>query len=291
MNVYEIITERMLEALKAGTVPWQKPWKGGKAGFPVNHVSGKAYRGVNPILLGMGRFACNRFLTYKQAEGIGAQVRKGEKGLPVIFYKTFPGEKKDDGKKERGGFMLRYSTVFNVAQCDGIELPEAPETILPDVPPIEAAEAIIANRENGAPILHGYSMAAYSPSNDQIMLPDRNLFNGPGEYYSTVFHEITHSTGHVSRLNRLEPGRFGSHAYSKEELVAEMGAAFLCATSGIETTFDNSAAYIASWSTKLAQDPKLIIQAAAQAQKATDYVLNVKATVPDEAPALEMSAA
>jgi len=275
VKVYEVITDRILESLKQGVVPWRMPWN--KTDAPKNLQSGKPYRGVNVFLLSAMRYGSPYFLTYKQCAARGGQVRKGEKGCPVIFWKV--GDSKTvDPKTGKPGryFILRYYTVFNVEQCDGIEAP-APTRTDKVFEPIEECEKIVRAYKTLPHIDHGGDRACYSPSFDRISMPNKEKFEGEEEYYSTLFHELVHSTGHESRLSRdgiMNPIRFASHDYSFEELVAECGAAFLCGHAGIiDHTIDNSAAYIANWASKLRSEPKWIVEAASKASKASDYIM------------------
>lgn len=274
MNVYEIITDRIIGMLEKGVVPWHKPWNGG-ANAPKNLVSGKEYRGINVFLLSSSGYASPYWASYKQIAAMGGQVTKGEKGTPVVFWNWIEAEKSALGKADRIPF-IRYYTVFNVQQTTGLDgkIPPSDAVVNP-FSPIESAEAI-ASRFTDCPVEHSGNRAFYSPTRDMIGMPSPELFNSPEEYYSTLFHEMTHSTGHKSRLDR--PGfidvNFGSQSYSKEELVAEMGATFLSAVSGIENKMiDNSAAYINGWLSKLRKDKKILISAASLAQKATDHIL------------------
>lgn len=278
---YQIITDRIISLLEKGTVPWQKPWHGAERA-PQNLASRKPYRGVNVFLLHAMHYMSPYWLTFKQAVDLGGNVRRGEKSCPVVFWKWLEIEK--EGKKERIPF-LRYFNVFNASQCDGIE-EHIPKSDAParEHSPVESAESIVHGMPNRPPIKHGQAQAFYHPVDDYVGMPSAEHFKSGEEYYSVLFHELTHSTGHANRLARRtvaenEGGSraFGSQAYSKEELVAEMGAAFLCGQAGIvERTLDNSAAYIASWLSRLKDDPKLVVQAAGLAQKASDYILNLK---------------
>ena len=288
LDVYGIITERITKALDEGTVPWHKPWDAA-AGAPRNAVSKKAYRGINVFLLGMGgmRFESNYWLSFKQSQQLGGNVRRGEKSQQVIFWKVervVKGDPDENGDAPTGRrFILRYYNVFNVEQCD---LPERVWARLappkkPDWNPIERGDQIVGAMPNAPRILHGGDVACYSPHLDIVKMPEREQFKAPAEYYSTLFHELGHSTGHESRLARkniMDLCPFGSTNYSAEELVAEMTAAFLCGVAGIEnTTVLNSAAYIKSWLSKLKDDRKMVVLAAAQAQRAADYILARKA--------------
>lgn len=283
-DVYQIITDRIISALEAGTVPWNKPWQSkladGSSNAPANYRSGKAYRGVNAFLLGMTPYDCPLWLTFKQAKEAGGCVRKGEKGMPVVFWKRLLGVDKATGEKKVIP-LLRYYTVFNVRQCEGIEwnAPIAPVTG-PAFDPIANAVAIIEGMQNRPEIRHAGPQAYYSPSLDYVNMPKPEAFNAPEMYYSISFHELTHATGHKGRLNRkgvaFDNARFGSETYSKEELVAEMGAAFLCGHAGIlNATIGDSAAYVANWLKVLKDDRKLVVQAAGLAQRAADYILGV----------------
>ena len=283
-KIYDIINSRIIELLQQGTVPWRKTWHV-ETNSPKNLVSKKEYRGINIFMLACMPYNSPFWLTFKQASDKGGHVRKGEKSTPVIFWKWL--DKKDVGDDDaetatvNGKIpMLRYYSVFNLEQTEGIPSPPTTETIINTFNPIERAEQIIAGMPYRPEIKHGGNSAAYSPMLDYVKLPVPEAFESPEEYYSTAFHELIHSTGHTSRVGRkgiLEPSYFGSHEYSKEELVAEMGAAFLCGHSGIEQrTIENSAAYIQGWLKALKNDKTLIVQAAAQGQKAADFILNRK---------------
>lgn len=283
-QVYELITNRICDLLEKGVIPWKKPWNGGE-GVPQNLISRKPYRGINVFLLSSLCFESPYFVTFKQAKELGGFVKAGEKACPVIFWKWL--EKQDpegeeineQGQRVSRIPLLRYYSVFNVAQTQGIPSDKIPAsgTITHPFDPIQAAQVIVDSMPNKPLILHSEARAYYRPSSDLVNVPKPELFTGNAEYYSTLFHELTHSTGHASRLNRkgvVELNAFGSHEYSKEELCAEMGAAYLCAESGIvESTLENSAAYIAGWLRKLRGDNKFVVQAAAQAQKAADFIL------------------
>ena len=272
-KVYDIVTDRILEALDQGTVPWHKPWS--SVGGPRNATTNRPYHGINTILLGMAPYTDQRWLTYKQAAQLGGNVRKGEKSSLVIFWKQIPVDTDRDGEEvTRTIPLLRYFNLFNVAQCDSLTL-EPVETN--HIEPIEAAQAMVANMPNPPSINHdGGDRAYYVPARDSIHMPTVTAFHSAGEYHSTLFHELSHSTGHASRLNRESldtPAPFGSEVYSREELVAEFGASFLSATAGIDNTLDNSASYIAGWSKALKADNRMVVTAASQGQKAADYIL------------------
>lgn len=282
-TVYEIVTERIIALLEQGTVPWQKPWAAsGEDCRPRNLLSKKTYRGVNVFLLHAMSYESPYWLSYKQAQELGGNVRKGEKSCPVVFWKWLDVDQAGTGEKKRIP-LLRYYSVFNVAQCDGIRAPEDAQ-VTSTHNPIESAETILASMPLRPPIHHGANRACYWPSFDRVDMPMPGCFRTPAHYYNVLFHELTHATGHESRLKRKgvagsdgEWSAFGSTPYAREELVAEMGAAFLCGQSGIvERTIEESAAYVAGWLERLRDDKKLVVTAAAQAQKAADYILNVK---------------
>lgn len=277
-NVYEMVTERIIAELEKGVIPWEKPWTGVRSGA-YNRVSKRPYSLLNQMLLKhTGEYA-----TYKQWQDLGGQVKKGEKSEIVVFWKIFEAEEtnKDTGEKETKKIpLLRYYNVFHISQVEGVE-PLAPEQLNDEVEPIEEADKIITDyitREHIEFTECRSNEAYYSPSSDRVVVPMKEQYKVINEYYSTTFHELTHSTGHKSRLNRLETGAvaaFGGTEYSKEELVAEIGSASLMNLLGIETvkTFRNSAAYIQSWLQVLRNDNKFIVSASSKAEKAVNYIL------------------
>ncbi|MBB5349549.1 DUF1738 domain-containing protein [Desulfoprunum benzoelyticum] len=274
-SVYDIITAEILQIMEQGVIPWQKPW--GSKGAHRNLVSGKKYRGINIFLLSCAGFSSPWWLTYRQAQEKGGQVRKGEKGKRIVFWKL-QGRSDEAEAEERGPRLvplLRYYTVFNLQQVEGIEVPSEPDEAQLD--PIAGAEAVFQSMPNPPSLVFG-DRAAYSPGRDRVIMPDLQSFISSEEYYCALFHELGHSTGHQGRLNRKEITNnihFGSHDYSKEELVAEMTASFLCGEVGIlPATVRNSAAYLQSWAAKFREDKKMVVCAAAAAQKAADYILD-----------------
>lgn len=281
-KVYEVINSRIIELLEQGSVPWRKTWHA-ESCMPKNLVSKKEYRGINIFLLGCQEYSSPYWLTFKQAADKGGHVRKGEKSTPVVFWKWIDRKDVDGADTEESNGngkvpLLRYYSVFNVEQVDGIIAPPSPESITNQFSPIQIAQEIIAGMPLRPEVKHGGNQPAYSPMLDYVRMPEPSSFLSPEEYYATAYHELVHSTGHSSRVGRkgiLEPSYFGSHEYSKEELVAEMGAAFLCGVAGIgHRTIENSAAYIRGWLKSLKNDKKMLVMAAAQAQKAADYILN-----------------
>ncbi len=272
-HIYEQITERIITLLMQGAVPWQKPWKA-RTGLPRNLVSGKPYRGINVFLLLAMSYESPFWLTFRQALQLGGSVRNGEKSCPVVFWKQTTIEDRETHEPQKIP-LLRYYSVFNVAQCEGIKIGTEPgETTINR---IIKPDDIVAHMPQCPIIKHGMSRAFYSPSEDCVSLPEWERFERAEGYYATLFHELVHATGHESRLNRptlTEKAGFGSNPYCKEELIAEMGAAFLCGQAEIvERTINNSAAYLKHWLEQLKNDRTLIVSAAAQAQKAADFIL------------------
>jgi len=280
VNVYQIITDQIIKELEKGKIPWKKPW-GGPESEPKNLISKKNYSGINFFLLSMLGFNEPYFMTFKQAKQLGGNVKKGEKGFPVIFWKINPEKKNQQGDTIHDKYaFMKYYKVFNISQCEGIDqtkIPVIPDFEKLDFFPILEAEKV-ANGYIGRPeIQHKKNQAYYFPAVDLINMPEKENFHGTEEYYSTLFHEMVHSTGHSKRLNRPELNtveHFGSINYSREELVAELGAAFLCSQSGINNTLENSAAYIQSWLKKLKAKDNIrwIVEASSKAQKAANYI-------------------
>lgn len=280
MDVYQIVTDRILKLLEEGTVPWRKPWATSQ-GLPKNLMSGKEYRGVNVFLLGSQKFGSPYWLTYKQAtEHFHGNVRKGEKSSLCIFWKLMDRHGDEDKTAVTDRIpLLRYYNVFNLEQCENIP---APPTDIPayTFTPVEKAEQIITGYKDCPEISYGSNCASYSPLNDRIRMPMDSRFKKSEEFYSVLFHEMAHSTGHEKRLARkevMETNEFGSEAYGSEELVAELTSSMLCGVVGISNqTIDLSASYIDGWLLIIKKDRKLVVMAAAQAQKAADYILNHK---------------
>jgi len=269
-SVYEIITNQILAELEKGEVPWRKPWHSLP---PANLITKKPYRGINVFLLGFAGYGSQFWLTFNQAKQLGGNIRKGEHGTKIIFWKckTRETESADGEIEERKSAFLRYYVLFNLEQTEGLSALRT----FPPAFPIESAEEIVKGMPN-PPAFEQDSRAAYIPSRDTVTMPSKTAFHSQAEYYSTLFHELTHSTGHGKRLARegiekIQP--FGSEDYSKEELVAEMGSAMLCGVAGIEqATISNSAAYLRGWINRLKADSRLVIAAARSAQEAADYI-------------------
>lgn len=274
MNVYQLVTDRIISELQNGVIPWRRPWTTRGQSFPINYVTRKPYRGINQFLLPAGEYA-----SFKQVADAGGKVKKGAKAYMVVFF-TFVEDKKDASKQIP---ILRYYNVFNIAtQCEGIESKYKPsETSEHDA--IAQAENIINmyHHQLAGGIVYGHDSAYYSPSQDMVHVPKLEDYKVKEEYYSVMFHEMVHSTGHETRLAREgvtnKKVAFGDETYSKEELIAELGSAMLCNHVGIlDTTIKNSASYLNAWIKKLKEDSRLIVSASGQAQKASDYILGIE---------------
>ena len=277
VDVYGIITNKVVEQLNNGTVPWRKPWT--DAGLPKNIISGRHYRGMNLMLLATEGYEHNLFLSFKQVHDIGGKVKKGEKGHMVVYWNN--GEKKQDGAEqpeegsEKKKAVLRYYYVFNIAQCENI-----PEKYLPterEAKELVPCEAIVKGMPTCPVIKHKEQRAYYDPLEDYVNMPKKKSFKTDASYYATLFHELVHSTGHPLRLDRkgfVQMSERDGEAYSQEELVAEMGTCYLQSYAGITEEFEQSAAYIQGWLGVLKNDKRFLFQAAKAAQKAVDYILN-----------------
>lgn len=278
-SVYEMVTERIIDQLENGVIPWQKPWTGIRSGA-YNRVSKKPYSLLNQMLL---RFD-GEYATFKQWQDLGGHVRKGEHAQIVVFWKIQPvEEEQEDGTKTVKQIpLLRYYNVFHISQVEGVE--PLPKEKLNDIEPIEKAENVLSDywsRENITVEHAAGDRAYYSPGRDLIHLPLFEQFTNANEYYSTAFHESVHSTLKEDQCNRAEDRKgklvaFGSEEYSKEELVAEIGSASLINIMGIETekSFRNNTAYIKNWLSVLKNDVRFIVSASGKAEKAVRYILN-----------------
>jgi antirestriction protein ArdC len=281
-SAYDRVTERMIELLEKGVCPWRKPWNR-IAGRPRNFASDRPYSGINWFLLQTASFDLPYFMTFNQVKTKGGSITKGSKGLPVVYWGTFERDDENsdkpatdkDAETRKIPFLKSY-TVFNACQVEGIDFPDLPELDPLAFSPIEAAEQVIAGWKDGPEVLHGYKHACYLPATDEIQLPPKARFASVEEYYATRFHELGHSTGAKHRLDRKLEGDFGDKDYSREELIAEMTAAFLCAHCGIDNSvIENSAAYLQGWINILKGDSKLVVIAASQAQKAANLILGI----------------
>lgn len=285
-SVFDIVTEKVVEFLEKGTIPWRKPWNGVDGGNSPINITGRGYNGINFFLLSCLGFDSPIFLTFKQIQERGGKIKEGEekKHFPVFFwaFNKYSTDKNGNPLPEARTIpMCRYYLVWNIEQTT-LEVPEKlksdqTKSVIANYGTIEAAETVVNGYKNAPKITvkDGSNVACYYPTTDIVNVPHKNQFHSLEEYYGVLFHELTHSTGHASRLNRKElmaGTYFGSHDYSVEELVAEMGAAFLCNHVGINNTIENSAAYIKGWLSKLKSDPKMLMTAASRAQKAFERI-------------------
>ncbi len=323
VDIYTAMTDAFIAALEKGTVPWKRPWKL-TGGFPYSISTGKHYRGINPLRLMLEGYDDPRWGTFnavKEAAAAHAKsqgrdivieeskrgkqyfeiidgkrvwfdggVKAKEKATGIVFYKVIKRDKPKEGQ-DKSFRMMRYFSVFNAKQCNG--LPALPVDEVREFTPIEEAERIVRgyiwsdDRDKQEPIagdghnlgpsvFHGFNHAAYDQTRDRVEMPDPEQFHTDEGYYSALFHELVHSTGSQKRLKRLESSGFGSDPYAREELVAEVGASFLAGISGFETAGgEQSAAYLANWLQALKNDNKLIVVAAREAQKATDLIRDI----------------
>ena len=271
MDIYAEITNRIMEQMGNGVIPWRKPWVA--AGSASSHATGKSYSLLNQMLLGRP----GEYLTFKQVQAEGGKVRKGAKAQMVVFWKWIT-VTDDETQEEKEVPILRYYNVFHIDQCEGLKakhMPGLPNTANAH----ETAEQIIKSyTQREGVTLHQSEgdRAFYRPSSDSITVPHMAQFTATAEYYSTVFHEMVHSTGHAKRLNRIDrTAFFGSEAYSKEELIAEIGASALVNHVGLETadSFRNNTAYVQNWLTVLRNDKRFIVSAAGKAEKAVHMIL------------------
>lgn len=269
--IYQQVTDKIIAELEGGTIPsWVKNWSG-DAGSDCNVITKKTYSGINTIILGMSGFKSPYWATYKQWLSIGAKINKDQfnKYQCIVFYSPVKTTKKqqDSDEKQQVYKVMRYFRVYNAEQVSGFEAPALPAPkVFNDVASIEALTV-----KSGAKLQFGGDRAYYSPSNDYVAMPHKTQFNNEASYYATLLHELSHWTGHKSRLDRDLSGRFGNEAYAAEELIAELSAAFLCARFNIAGELRHSS-YIASWLRVLKNDNKAIFKAAALAQKSADYL-------------------
>jgi antirestriction protein ArdC len=275
------VTDAIIARLEAGVAPWTKPWTT-SGWLPTSLSSGKAYRGINPLILSSVAaekgYGSPLWGTFKQVQDFGGKIRKGEKATPIVFWKILKVNDQQASKENatKSIPLLRYFNVFNVEQADGLELPPRFAQDRVPVAPESGVLTVIDGYIDGPDVTHVASERAfYSPTEDKVVLPLRDQFAEGDRYAGTVFHELVHSTGHRSRLDRFtEAAPFGCATYAKEELVAEIGATLLGATVGVKTSLDESASYVASWLRALEDDRSLVIKASQQAQKAVDRILN-----------------
>jgi antirestriction protein ArdC len=275
MNGYESITNEIISKLEQGVIPWHQTWQ---SGLPSNAVSKQPYRGVNWLLLSNQQYQSNLWLTFNQCKLLNGIVNKGEHGKQIIYWQIKTRIWTDDLEDEHVDSipLLRTYTVFNIEQTT-VKV-EAKRT----VNPIAEAEAILDGYDNKPVVVNGEP--SYSIDSDKVMMPPISAFDTPDSYYSTLFHEMSHSTGHPTRLNRPIKNHFGSDPYAEEELIAEMSAAYLAGIVGVNIstkTIDNTASYIQHWSSRFTDNVKLIVSLSAKAQKSTDWILGNRYNLPD----------
>lgn len=278
-QVYEKVNEKIMDLISKGTMPWEMTWEGST--LPMNLASNTQYRGINVWMLSatamFNGYSHNQWLTFNQARKLGGAVKKGEKASFVVFAKRIEKKGQDNvPEDERDFFFLyQYYNVFNVAQCDGIT---PIEKKVRENTPLEEAEAIVAGYKNKPEIIRGEYSPCYSPLNDKVFMPTIDAFTSSEEYYGALFHELAHSTGHESRMNRDLDGKMDKTSYSKEELIAEFTASYLRAMTGIATpvAYANSASYIDGWSEIIKKDSRIIMNSASKAMRVADYILGKK---------------
>ena len=279
MDVYQIVTEKIISMLERGTVPWKRPWAT-SSGMPKNLVSKKDYRGINVFLLGCQQYSSPYWLTYKQAAEKGGFVKQGEKSSMAVFFKML--DKREEEAADATGKipMLRYYNLFNLEQCEGISSPTI-EIPTYEFTPVERAEQIINGYKDRPEIHYGGNRCFYRPSEDRVQMAHEYTFEKSENFYQVLLHELAHSTGSKHRLARkevMEKAAFGSDPYASEELVADLCSSFLCAHAGISNeTIELSASYIDGWLSVLRKDKRMIISAASKAQAAADWILGRKA--------------
>lgn len=290
-DLYTSVTARIVNELKQGVAPWAKPWKDGSKGLctmPSNATSGRPYSGINVLILYMEAmekgYPTHGWATFKQANEIGASVRKGERATQIVFVKRSTKTDEETGEEKKTSLMRAYP-VFNMAQLDNVppQYKEAPPPADEDMVHDNAFRLV---KEIGAKVIHGGNRAAYYPQRDEIVMPPFGQFDSEADYWGTCFHEITHWTGSKKRLDRQFGKKFGDKAYSFEELVAELGSAFVCAQLGIPSSF-RSAAYIDHWLKILEQDNRAIFSAASYAGHAASYIFEQQQAIQEDTPEVE----
>jgi antirestriction protein ArdC len=283
-DLYQTVTDRIVAQLETGCLPWAKEWSTGGSGVPMNAVTERPYSGINVLLFWIASqdgYAKARYLTFKQALEAGGNVRKGEHGTKVYYFKQLTVKDRSTGD-DKTIPMLREYTVFNVAQCEN--LPErvvnGKATTIKNLDEREAdADAFV--KTTGADVREGAGVPAYIPSKDFISMPPFASFKDRPAFYATAFHELTHWTGAKARLDRDLSTRYAEHAYALEELVAELGAAFLSAEFGFDVV-SRSAAYLKSWIKACRDNPRAIFTAASKASKAAEYLRGLALAEPQQ---------
>lgn len=281
-DIYSLVNDRILASLEKGVVPWRRPWNGQ---LPTNYDSGREYRGINILTLGIAEmvrsYTSPYWITYRQAQKHGGHIKKGERATYIVFSdKKIKEIEKEDGSKElKTWHLIRSFPVFNLEQTEGVPKKEATQALEPDRDLVEVANHVISNMPNPPSYRESGSSAYYMPASDLVNLPPMAAFKTTEGYAATKFHEYAHSTGHKSRLNRpgiMDVASFGGEKYSFEELIAELTSSYLCARLGIDNTLENSAAYIQNWLKVLRNDKSMLLKASGKATAAADYILGKK---------------
>jgi antirestriction protein ArdC len=286
MNSYERITNAIAAALSGDLPSWRKPWRtlrdSGAATIPRNAITGNSYCGINVPLLWVRGDADMRYLTYRQASEHGGHVKRGEHGQTVVFWQKRQFKSRDDNgeETERSALLLKTYIVFNISQTEGVQLPKPRDAVAPRDPPVIMVDVFA---KLGATVRYGGDQACYAPGPDVICMPKPEAFSNEDAFAATGLHEATHWSGAKPRLARDLTGRFGTRAYAGEELVAELGSAFLCAALGINSSLEHHASYIETWRGLLRDDSRAVFTAASKAQAAADFILaKIKPTETEE---------
>lgn len=278
-DIYSLVNDRIIEALENGKIAWRRPWNGR---LPTNYDSGKEYRGVNILTLGIAEllrgYSSPYWLTFRQAQKHSGHIKRGQKATYIVFSEKKVKEvEKEDGTKEQRIFhFVRSFPVFNWEQTDGVPKKEAALALDPDRNLIEVCDSVLSRMPNPPAYRESGSSACYIPKEDLVNLPPIERFKTTKGYVATKFHEYGHATGHESRLNRpgiMAVAAFGGEEYSFEELVAELTSAYLCARNGINNTLENSSAYIQNWLKALKEDKTMLMKASGKAMQAVEYIL------------------
>lgn len=284
-TVFKIVTDQIIDSLNKGIIPWRKPWK--LSNTACNLISKKPYKGFNRWFLNSLPYSSRYYLTFNQCKQIGGMVKKGSKGYPVIFWKFIDYKQTVNGEEViKKVPLLRYYTVFNTEQCDNIPDSKIPVNGNDSIfEPISQCELIVNSYTDKPNIVHGSDRACYIPAYDVINMPNPTQFNEPTGYYATLFHELGHSTGHETRLNRKLTGYFGSDTYAYEELIAELSSSYLCAQANIDKpVIENTISYIQTWLTvfKNEDNVKMLVYASGAAEKAVNYILKTDSDIDSE---------
>lgn len=279
MNAYDKITHRLIEMLEQGVVPWRRTWIGGASNRPTNFVTKRCYRGFNVLVLTatalVEGYQTNEWLTQRQVDRLGGRLKPKQGSSLIVYYTWFEPKSTIQHPEPKPRSMFRYYEVYNVAQVDGLPVDNSIKLELAQ--PIEECELVIASMPQRPVIKRG--LPSYNYELDEVQVPERGQFEMASSYYSALFHELVHSTGHKIRLDRKfsRETKFGTDSYSEEELIAEIGACFLCGMTGIEAgTIQNSASYIKYWLGRLRANPSWVVRSAGKAQKAVDFILGDK---------------